>query len=315
MFNRLRRWLASWWTPAVPPLAVPSAQRASPGPPTPPSVGRLERVVLTEQVAQTLFEDFAVHRGTDRGEEEIGWTLLGLRQGSDAIAMATLPAGTQRDSGLAHVQFNCEAQAIGSLIVRQLDKRLVTLGMVHTHPGSLRHPSGGDYRGDIEWVQQHRGGEAIFGIGTADARDENPTAHQQIEGELCFSWYALHEGDSTYRRLSVSMMSGPDLARPLHPVWETLEHFALPLQRLAHQLTRVVFEALHGTLVVTLNLADPGHRLRVVLQNDEVRYYVEQGSQVSAVNPDEPSLERAVYLILAELAKPAARAASYSAQR
>ena len=56
-------------------------------------------------------------------------------------------------------------------------------------------------------------------------------------------------------------------------------------------------------------------RLRVVLQNDEARYYVEQGSQVSAVDPEEPSLERAVYLILAELAKPAAQAASYSAHR
>src|SRR5213592_3102696 len=46
---------------------------------------RLERIVLTDGVARTLFDDYAEHRRSERGEEEIGWILLGLRRGDEAI--------------------------------------------------------------------------------------------------------------------------------------------------------------------------------------------------------------------------------------
>ncbi len=40
--------------------------------------GRIERVRLTDQVCRTVFDDFAGNVGDGkRGEEEIGWVLLG----------------------------------------------------------------------------------------------------------------------------------------------------------------------------------------------------------------------------------------------
>src|SRR5439155_16670861 len=94
-----------------------------------------------------------------------------LRLESEAVALATLPAGAGRSAGVAHVQFSSNGQALGSRIVRQADRRLVPLGVVHTHPGTLRHPSDGDYRGDSQWVGKLRGHEGIFGIGTADGNE------------------------------------------------------------------------------------------------------------------------------------------------
>src|SRR5262245_47136125 len=57
----------------------------------------LRRVVLTDGVARTLFEEYAAHRKEARGEEETGWILLGLREPHEALVLATLPAGGQRD--------------------------------------------------------------------------------------------------------------------------------------------------------------------------------------------------------------------------
>ena len=130
----------------------------------------LQRVLLTDGVARTLFEEYAEHQAGSRGEEETGWVLLGVREEQEAILLGTLPAGTERDAGVGHVQFNSAGQIIGSRIVRQADRRLTILGVVHTHPGSLRHPSDGDLRGDSAWVGQLRGREGIFGIGTADGK-------------------------------------------------------------------------------------------------------------------------------------------------
>lgn len=287
------------------PAGLPLSRSEAPQPSAPSSLdhlSRMERVVLTAQVARTLFDEYQAHRSTSRGDEEIGWTLLGKRQGNEALALATLPAGSRRDAGTAHVEFNSEAQALASRILRQHDKHLTTLGMVHTHPGSLRHPSGGDFEGDSAWVTRLRGGEGVFGIGTADAKNETQAAHQQIEGPLLFSWFALGEGEKSYRRLPVSMTPGTDLARPLHALWDTLECFAAPLERLARQLSGLTMKAAGVTLVVTVQLAKPEDRLRVVLQKEAAWYYVEQGTRISAVDPKERSLERAVFLILAELA-------------
>src|SRR5262249_47036752 len=128
----------------------------------------LERVVLTDEVNRTLFEGYAAHRKGERGDEETGWVLLGVREASEAVVLATRPAGAGREAGVAHVRFNSSAQALGSRIVRQLDRRLTMLGVVHTHPGSLRHPSDADFQGDSLWVGRLRGAEGVFGIGTAD---------------------------------------------------------------------------------------------------------------------------------------------------
>src|SRR5438105_1121077 len=127
----------------------------------------LERVILSDGVNRTLFEEYAAHRRNEQGDRETGWLLLGLRREDEAIVLATLPAGARSDAGVSHVRFNSAAQALGSRIVRQKDRGLVALGVVHTHPGSLRHPSDGDYQGDCQWVSCLRGQEGVFGIGTA----------------------------------------------------------------------------------------------------------------------------------------------------
>src|SRR5439155_21724173 len=132
--------------------------------------------------------------------------LLGLRNEDEAVVLATLPAGAHSDAGTAHVLFNSSAQAIASCMVRQADRRLQQLGVVHTHPGSLRHPSEGDYQGDSEWVRCVRGQEGIFGIGTVGGGWHEPVkyAHQprpnvQSLDEMLLSWYALRSGDAAYR--------------------------------------------------------------------------------------------------------------------
>lgn len=281
------------------------------GPPATASYKRLTRVLVTDAVCRTMFDEFAVHRAGDRGDEEIGWVLLGVREETEAIALATLPAGVQRSAGVAHVRFNSEAQGLASRIVRQADKRLMMLGVVHTHPGSLRHPSDGDFRGDSLWVGQLRGCEGVFGIGTADVERgrsqpvlQQPESHRQMLGALCFSWYALGRGDRSYRKLPVELTLGPDLARPLHSIWETLEQHAAPLERLCEQQARVTFAIAGKSLTVNLPLQGRGNCLRMAITEEEVRYFVEQDGMISAVDPEEEPLDRAVYLILSELARP-----------
>jgi len=273
----------------------------------------VERVRVTDQVCRTLFEEFAEHRRSDRGEEEIGWVLLGVREEKAALVLATLPAGTYRNAGVAHVRFNSSGQALGSRIVRQWDKRLTMIGVVHTHPGSLRHPSDGDYQGDSIWVIHLRGGDGIFGIGTADAKGLNgaivahqPEQHRQILGELDFSWYALGQGDKRYRKLPLEVTLGPDLAKPLHPIWDVIETHADALDCLCRQQAGIAFEMAVGTngpaLRVELPLAEKGNTLQVVLDGENVHFFVDDQGMVSAVDPDEEAVDRAVYLILAELA-------------
>ncbi|MDB5307786.1 MAG: hypothetical protein JWO38_1988 [Gemmataceae bacterium] len=274
----------------------------------------LGRVVLTDEVSRTLFEEYAAHRASDRGEEETGWVLLGVRDLAEATVLATLPAGAERDAGEAHVRFNSSAQALASRIVRQRDRRLTLLGVVHTHPGSLRHPSRGDLKGDRGWVGQLRGGEGVFGIGTADAEqgpDGTPTSsspkpHMQCFGGLRFTWYTLAAGENKYHEAPVGLTIGPDVAKALRPVWPAVEAFADRLDRLARQQTRVTFEITQGrdgpALAVTVGLAEPGRAVRVVLEGKEVRYYYEaDGAAYQADLPDAPP-DQGVYLLLAELA-------------
>jgi len=304
-----------WWNRLCSSLfPEPRGMSASGRGSTPRVYGRLERVVLTDQVCRSLFDGFAAHRRTARGDEEIGWVLLGVRDEREALALATLPAGAHRDAGVAHVAFNHTAQAVASRIVRQWDRRLQHLGVVHTHPGSLRHPSGGDFHGDSQWVANLRGGEGIFGIGTADAHGESSgcpgQTHLQVLGDLCFSWYVLGKGDGQYRKAPVEIALGPDLARSLHPLWETLEHHAAPLERLGKQLAGVVFETVRfedqPALKVSMPAADAG-KVLMILQGDEARFFFERGAEVTAIDPEEGPLDRAVFLILAEVAGQSAR--------
>jgi len=285
-----------------------------PVPQAPRSYQPLRHVLLTDGVNRTLFEEYASHRASPRGEEETGWILLGLREAEEAIALATLPAGTAREAGVAHVRFNSLAQAVGSRIVRQFDRRLTILGVVHTHPGSLRHPSDADYRGDSQWVGQLRGKEGVFGIGTADAQPgmtpliaRQPRPNVQCLGPLSLSWYALAAGDGNYRPLPVELTLGPDLARPLHTVWSTIETHADRLDRLARQQAGVSFEVAtvpDGTtaLAVTIPLAEPGDAIRVLLAENEVCYLLERGGEVLTADPKETRVDQGVYLLLAELA-------------
>ena len=264
---------------------------------------------MTDEVCRTLFDEYAAHRHSDRGAEETGWVLLGIRNESDAVVLATLPAGADRDAGREHVRFNSAAQALASRIVRQADRRLTLLGVVHTHPGGLRHPSRGDLEGDREWVPQLRGGEGVFGIGTADAdnpTEPDPKPNTQCLGPLRFSWYTLAVGEKRYHRVPVETTPGPDLAKTLRPVWGEIEHHADRLDRLARQQTKVRFDVVTGrtneALAVAVPLAD-GTTIRAVIEGKGVRYFHESPGGVSQVElPDAPP-DQGIYLLLAELAR------------
>jgi proteasome lid subunit RPN8/RPN11 len=273
----------------------------------------LQRVLLTDEVARNLFHEYAAHREGSRGHEETGWLLLGHREAEEAIVLATLPAGAQCSAGVAHVQFNTSAQALASRILRQNDRRLTLLGLVHTHPGSLRHPSDGDFAGDSQWVRQLRGEEGVFGIGTADGPPsdllvyaQQPKPHVQCLGELRLSWYALRKGDCRYRSLSHGMTLGQDLGRPLRPVWPAIESHADRLDRLVRQQAGVTFQVVSSegkpALAVNLPLAEPESFLRVFVTENEVRYYLMRSGDLLEADPREALVDRGVYLLLAELA-------------
>jgi proteasome lid subunit RPN8/RPN11 len=274
----------------------------------------LARVVLTDEVNRTLFGEYAAHRATDRGSEETGWLLLGRRRADEVVVMATLPAPTNRDAGEAHVWVSGPVHLVAQRAVRQQDRSLTVVGVVHTHPGSLRHPSRVDYKGDREWVRQLRGGEGLFGIGTADAELEadstpvgcSPRRNMQCLGGLRFTWYTLAAGDKKYKDAPIGLAIGPDLAHNLRPVWPQLEAHAARLDRLAQQLSRVRFEVAEGkygpALTLTIGLADPGQSIRVVMDGPEVRYVYEAGESAFQVDPEASAPDEGVYRILAELA-------------
>ena len=272
----------------------------------------IDKLVLTDEVSRVLFDEFAEHRRGERGSEETGWALLGLRQRNEAIALATLPAGTRRDAGDSHVGFDAMAQAAACRVVRQGNRQLTMLGIVHTHPGSMRHPSDGDYRGDVAWVANLRGEEGIFGIGTADAKPHSPgaiawqpSANVQCLGELCLSWYSLRKGDRNYRPLAVEITLGPDLALALRPVWCELEVHAERLDRLARLLQRVRFDVVEGkqkpALAVSVPLAEPDRAIRVLMEGKEVRYLLVEKGEAKIADFRDDRVDRGVFVMLAEL--------------
>jgi len=299
-----REWRKAWRR-QEPPEAIAPPKIVGP----PPDLARLEKLVLTDDVCRTLFDEYQEHRHGQRAEEETGWLLMGHRLEREAIALATLPAGAGREAGVAHVRFNSIAPTVASRILRQQDRQLGIVGVVHTHPGSLRHPSSGDYRGDREWVGLLRGNEGVFGIGTADGDNDgafvaqHPKRHSQCYRGLRFSWYALGVGDAQYHPLPVQLTLGPDLARPLHDVWLTLEHHAEELEQLCRRLKRVEFDlgAEDRTLHVVIPL-EGEESLRVVLQGPIAQYYLVRKGQWLASKQAEPRVDRGVYLTLAALA-------------
>jgi hypothetical protein len=283
--------------------------------PAPAGYSPLERLQLSDEVGRTLFEEYARHRNCAEGDTETGWVLLGLREPREAVVLATLPAGSQADASISHVRFNWSAQALGSRIVRQKERRLTMLGVVHTHPGSLRHPSAGDWRGDSQWVGRLRGREGIFGIGTADAlvpednsvaRSYQPRPHVQCWEGLRFSWYALRQGEPRYRPLAVELVHGPDLARPLHTIWRTVEQHAEQLERLVRQQNGVQLQPIQDKagvgLAVSVPLAEPGDSLRVLIRPDSIQYYLLRQGDVIEIKHDDDQVDRGVYVLLAELA-------------
>jgi hypothetical protein len=104
----------AWWSATVEAArrlaGAVGGGRVEPAKPPPP-LERLKRVRLTDSVARTLFAEYAAHLGGERGDEETGWALMGLREADTATVLATLPAGAERSAGAAHVRFNPTAQA------------------------------------------------------------------------------------------------------------------------------------------------------------------------------------------------------------
>ena len=271
-------------------------------------------MVLTDGVSRNLFAEYSTHLNSERGNEEIGWVLMGQRTADEVLVLATLPAGANRDAGAEHVQFNSDAQALAARIVRQHGKNLGIVGVVHTQPGSMRHPSSADYRGDRVWVKNLKGNEGVFAIGTKDADGQGgpdavshqPSIHSQALGELRFDWYTLGANDRNYRDVPVVLTLGPDWATSLRPIWPIIEEHATRLDKLASQFKTVGFDVLNsgaGTLRVRIGLSEPGQAIHLVLHEKSVRYLYEAGGEV--FQPDLPvglAPDHGVYQILAELA-------------
>jgi hypothetical protein len=299
----LRQWSESLAGPSPPTLPQRWPSLAAPNGPLQP----LQKVFLHDGVRNTLFREYQDHRQTPRGEEETGWLILGLRDEMTATILATLPAGAMRDAGESHVQFNTEAQAVAMRLLFPREKRLKLLGVVHTHPGTLRHPSRGDYQGDREWIKQLPGEQGLFGIGTVtdDSSSESPD-HVQVQEGLRFDWYSLARSEHRYKPCPIEVVAGIDLAADLRPVWSLLEEHAVVLDRVARQLAKVrlmVISEPDPALGILIGLPDANQSLQVICQANHRQFIYEVNG--AAFRPDLPAdvpLEQAIYRFLQELA-------------
>lgn len=284
--------------------------------PTPePRYGRIDTLYLTDEVCRTVYGEYESHAGSARGKEEIGWVLLGYRTENSATVLATIPAGAQRDAGHAHIRFNSEAQALAARIVRQQDRKLSIVGVLHTHPGSMRHPSHGDYTGDSRWVQNLRGGIGVFGIGTvvkngnesSDWVSEQPKKNAVTFRGFRVDWYTLGVGDGQYNQVAVELKLGPDLADNLRPVWELIENQAERLNRLARCMTGVRFEPSEfrgePSLLITIKLGNPGESAVIILRGTDATLFHDTGDAMNQFElPNGTPADQAVYLLMSELA-------------
>jgi hypothetical protein len=67
----------------------------------------------------------------------------------------------------------------------------------------------------------------------------------------------------------------------------------------------VTFEVVEDerALLARLPVLDTGDTLRILLHGDEVTFVLDKGGVLIAIDPQEPPLDRAVFLVLAELAR------------
>jgi hypothetical protein len=125
-------------------------------------------------------------------------------------------------------------------------------------------------------------------------------------GDLCLSWYSLQQGDRQYQALPVELVLGPDLARPLHNVWPTIEAHAEQLDRLARQQANIAFEVVQGrsapALAVTIPLAEPEEAIQVLIDGKEVCYVLVRGGDYLVADSRDQRIDHGVYMLLAELA-------------
>jgi hypothetical protein len=92
----------------------------------------------------------------------------------------------------------------------------------------------------------------------------------------------------------------------LHSVWTTIEAHAERIDRLCRQQAGISFEVLQGqegsALSVRIPLAQPGKAIQVLLQGEAAQYFVLREGEPVYADLDETRVDRAVYLLLAELA-------------
>ena len=160
---------------------------------------------------------------------------------------------------------------------------------------------------------QLRGGEGIFGIGTADGKfaghaDEiwSPRDNIQALGDLCLTWYSLRTEGRNYRSIPVQLVAGPDLAAPLRSVWSILEENGERLERLAQQVAKVSFEVIpdeqHSALAVNVALPGIERKLRAVLGKKEIHYFLVREGAVLAADLRDSYIDRGIYRLLADVA-------------
>jgi hypothetical protein len=89
-------------------------------------------------------------------------------------------------------------------------------------------------------------------------------------------------------------------------LWVALEAHAERIERLCLQQVGVRFEIVDDEwgrgLSLLLPLSQRDHAVRVLVRPKEVRYYAILAGDVFEIENPDPSLDRAVYLLLAELA-------------
>jgi hypothetical protein len=92
----------------------------------------------------------------------------------------------------------------------------------------------------------------------------------------------------------------------LHSVWLTIETHAERLERVCRQQTGVTLETATDDggahLAMNVPLAEQGTTLRILLQGEKVRYFLQRGDELLVTDCNEERIDRGVYLLLAELA-------------
>lgn len=273
-------------------------------------------VRIASGVGQTLVNGYMEHLAGDRKNEEIGWLLLGFREKDKAIILAAIPSGESRDASSVHVKFNSQAQAIAGRILKKREKKLEVLGLFHTHPGKMRRPSSGDFRGDIEWVKSISGRQGIFGIGTVENATEsyekshvaNFVSSNAFDwNNLRFSWYSLLQGDTDYKNVKIRWTLGPDLADFLSGHWSILEKNAEAIERILSQQNGSTCDVIsyqgEKAFCLLVPTTYPKGVIRAFILGENVKYFFENSEQQFAIDVEENNVDRGIYLVLAELGK------------